>query len=115
MNIQIFGIRNDADTRKAERFFKERRIPVHFVDVKVKPPSKAELRRFWQKFGADTLIDRDAKRFRSLGLGSAHYGDERWFEIALDEPLILRLPLVRNGNDLTVGAAPERWKEWTGK
>ena len=91
MNVRIFGVKNDADTRKALRFFKERRVPVHFVDFKVKGPSKGELKRFWQKFGADALIDRDAKRFRSLGLGTAHYGDERWLEIAVDGETLLRV------------------------
>lgn len=114
MNVQIFGVKNDADTRKAQRFFKERRVPVHFVDLKVKAASKGELRRFAQKFGIDALINRDSKRFKSLGLASAYYGDDRWLEIASEEPLILEVPLVRNGNALTIGAAESTWKEWVG-
>ena len=113
MNVQIFGVKNDADTRKALRFFKERRIDVHFVDFKVKAPSKGELRRFVQKFGADAVIDRDAKRFKALGLQAAYYGDDRWLEIATEEPMIVRKPLVRRGNDLTVGLAEDIWKGWT--
>jgi arsenate reductase-like glutaredoxin family protein len=115
MNVQVFGVKNDADTRKALRFFKERRTPVHFVDFKIKGPSKGELKRFWQRFGAEALIDRESKRFRSLGLQTAHYGDERWLEIAVEEPLILRLPLVRCDNQLTVGDAPDTWRAWTGR
>jgi arsenate reductase len=115
MEVQIFGVKNDADTRKALRFFKERRITVHFVDFKVRGPSRGELRRFAQKFGADALIDRTSKRFGALGLGAAHYGDERWMEIAEEEPLVLRLPLVRRGNDLTVGLAEATWREWAAK
>jgi len=115
MDVQIFGIKNDADTRKALRFFKERRIAVHFVDFKVRGPSRGELRRFVQKFGAEALIDRASKRFQALGLRAAHYGDERWLEIAEEEPLILRLPLVRRGNDLTVGLAESTWKGWAAK
>ncbi len=115
MNVQVFGVKNDADTRKALRFFKERRIKVHFVDFKIKGPSKGELKRFWQRFGAEALIDRESKRFRALGLQAAHYGDERWLEIAVEEPLILRLPLVRCDNQLTVGGAPDTWKVWTGR
>lgn len=112
MDVQIFGIKNDADTRKALRFFKERRINVHFVDFKVRGPSKGELRRFVQKFGADAVIDREAKRFKALGLQTAYYGDDRWLEIASEEPLILRTPLVRRQNDLTVGLAEDTWREW---
>lgn len=112
MNVQIFGVKNDADTRKALRFFKERRIQVHFVDFKVRAPAVGELRRFAQKFGIDAIIDRSAKRFRALGLASAHYGEQRWLELASEEPLILRMPLVRCDNRLSVGAAEETWREW---
>lgn len=115
MEVQVFGVMNDADTRKALRFFKERRIRVHFVDFNVRAPAKGELRRFAQRFGADALIDRGCKRFLALGLGSAHYSGERWLEIAEEEPLVLRMPLVRDQNRLTVGAAEATWREWTGK
>lgn len=115
MDVQIFGVKNDADTRKALRFFKERRAKVHFVDFKVRGPSKGELRRFQQKFGAEALLDRGSKRFLALGLASAHYGDERWLDIAEAEPLILRMPLVRHESRLTVGLAEDAWREWVGK
>jgi arsenate reductase-like glutaredoxin family protein len=112
MDVQIFGVKNNADTRKALRFFKERRIKAHIVDFKVRGPSKGELRRFVQRFGAEALIDRTSKRFKTLGLGAAHYGEDRWVEIAVDEPLILRVPLVRQQNRLTVGLAEEEWRRW---
>jgi arsenate reductase-like glutaredoxin family protein len=112
MEVQIFGVRNDANVRKAERFFKERRIRVHFMDFKQRGPSKGELRRFFQKFGEERLIDLTAKRFLALGLQTAYYGDDRWLELACDEPLILKQPLVRSGNLLSVGLAEDRWKEW---
>ncbi len=112
MNVQIFGVKNNADVRKAERFFKERRIPIHFMDFKQRNPSKGELRRFFQKFGEEKLIDRESKRFLSLGLQTAWYGDDRWLKIACEEPLILRQPLVRSGNHLSVGHAEDEWKEW---
>ena len=115
MDVQIFGVKNDADTRKALRFFKERRITVHFVDFKVRAPSKGELRRFTQKFGADAVIDRTSKRFQALGLHTAYYGEDRWLSIAEEEPLILRMPLVRHQNQLTVGLAEDSWKEWAGR
>ena len=115
MEVQIFGVKNDADTCKALRFFQERRIKVHFVDFKVRAPSKGELRRFMQKFGSDAVIDRGSKRFQALGLQAAHYGDDRWLSIAEEEPLILRMPLVRQQSHLTVGLAEDRWKEWVGR
>jgi len=115
MDVQIFGVKNDADTRKALRFFKERRINVHFVDFKVRGPSRGELRRFVQKLGADAVVDRGSKRFLALGLQTAYYGDDRWLEIAEEEPLILRIPLVRQQNQLTVGLAEDTWKEWAGR
>ncbi len=112
MNIQIFGRTSDFDTRKAVRFFKERRIDVHLMDFKQRTPSRGELRRFFQKFGAEELLDRDGKRFQALGLHAAHYGADRWLEIAEEEPDILRTPLVRNGNQLTVGLAEDTWRAW---
>ena len=115
MRVQIFGVQKDADVRKAERFFKERRIETHFVDFKRRPPSEGELRRFFDRFGEERLIDRNAKRFRALGLHTAFYGADRWLEIACEEPLILRMPLVRNGNELTVGLDEDTWKEWVSR
>lgn len=115
MNVQIFGTRKSSDTRKAQRFFAERRIPVHFVDVVEKPPSRKELLRFVQKFGTEALLDRDSRRFRDLGLGPAHRSEERWLETMMDEPLVLRLPLVRDGNRLSVGHEPEAWSDWVKK
>lgn len=115
MDVQIFGVKNDATVRKALRFFKERRIAVHWVDFKERAPSKGELQRFFQRFGEDGVIDRDSKRFQALGLQAAHYGTDRWMEIAGEEPLILRMPLVRQGKNLTVGLAEDTWKEWAGR
>jgi len=113
MPVQIFGTKKSAATRKAERFFAERRIPVHFVDLAERGASKGELQRFAQKFGVDTLVDRTSRRFLDLGLGPARYGPERWVGILLDEPLILVQPLIRNGARLTIGGDSEpEWKSW---
>ena len=112
MNVQIFGIRKSADTRKALRFFAERRIPVHFVDLMERPAARGELSRFIQKFGISALVDSESKRFRELGLMHARLSDEAWMNKLLDEPLLLRMPLVRNANQLTVGANETTWKEW---
>lgn len=112
MDVQIFGTQKSSDTRKALRFFKERRVNVHFVDLKVKAASKGELTRFVQKFGIEALLDRDSKRFQSLGLRTAHYSEKKWLELLVEEPLLLKVPLVRNKNLLTIGVLEQSWKEW---
>ena len=111
-DVQIFGTKKSAATRKAQRFFAERRVKVHFVDLAERGASAGELRRFVQKFGIQALIDRDSKRFAELGLGSSTYSDERWLQKLVDEPLLLVQPLVRRGNDLSIGADEARWKAW---
>jgi arsenate reductase-like glutaredoxin family protein len=115
MEVQIFGIKKNADTRKALRFFAERRVKTHFVDLQERPASPGELKRFTQRFGIDALIDRDSRRFAELGLGAARLSDERWLDKLVAEPLLLRMPLVRQGSQLTLGEATEVWRGWTGK
>ena len=112
MEVQIFGTKKSAETRKALRFFSERRVKTHFVDLDVRAASIGELRRFAQKFGVQALVDRGSKRFAALGLGSGHLTDTRWLEKLADEPLLLKQPLIRNGNLLTVGVAESEWKSW---
>jgi len=101
-----------VDTRKALRFFSERRIKTHFVDLMEHPASLGELRRFAQKFGVMALVDRESKRFDELGLRYAQLSDDRWLEKLSGDPLLLRLPLVRNGNQLVIGADEAIWKSW---
>jgi arsenate reductase-like glutaredoxin family protein len=108
---QLFGTKKSADTRKAQRFFAERRVPVHFVDLAEKGASLGELRRFAQKHGVQALIDRDSRRFAELGLRAALYGDERWLTLLVDEPLLLRQPLVRIGPWVGIGVDEAAWKE----
>jgi arsenate reductase len=115
MEVQIFGVRKSADTRKALRFFAERRVKTHFVDLQERAASPGELRRFAQKFGADALVDRSSRRFADLGLGAARLSDDRWLDRLVEEPLLLRMPLVRWQHRLTVGEAEATWREWTGK
>lgn len=115
MEVQIFGVRKSADTRAALRFFAERRIRTHFVDLNEREPSPRELERFARRFGVPALVDRGSKRFAELGLGAGQLSDARWLEKLAVEPLLLRLPLVRCQNEVTIGAAPEIWKAWCAK
>ena len=115
MEVQIFGIRKSADTRKALRFFSERRIKTHFVDLNERAASLGELRRFAQKFGVGALIDQDSTRYLDLGLRHARMSDDTWLSRLADEPMLLKVPLVRSGSQLTVGLDEKTWKEWTGR
>ena len=113
MQVQIFGIKKSPETRAALRFFAERRIKTHFVDLNERAASPRELERFIQKFGLENIIDRDGKRYKELGLSHSHLSPSRWIEKLADEPLLLRMPLVRYENKLTVGAAQAEWKTWS--
>src|SRR3954466_8404358 len=115
MEIQIFGIKNSSDTRKALRFFAERRVKTHFVDLKERPASPGELRRFVQRFGFERFLDGGGRCFADLGLSAAHLGEERWLEKLAEEPLMLKVPLVRYGAQLTVGDGDQTWRQWTGR
>ncbi len=112
MEVQVFGVRKSADTRKALRFFAERRVTVHFVDFAVRAASPGELRRFAQRFGVAALVDRDSRRFAELGLGTARLGDAGWLTRLAAEPLLLRMPLVRSGPRLSLGPAEDAWRLW---
>ena len=112
MEVQVFGVRKSADTRKALRFFAERRVKTHFVDLDERAASLGELKRFAQKFGVGALIDSTSKRYKELGLQSARLPDERWLTKLVDEPLLLRTPLVRQANRLTIGLAEDEWRSW---
>ncbi len=118
MEVQIFGVKKSADTRKALRFFAERRIKTHFVDLNERAPAPGELKRFAQKFGVESLVDRESRRFADLGLRYATLSDDRWLERLADEPELLRLPLCRQGMEgsgLSVGFAETEWKGWVGR
>lgn len=112
MEVQIFGTRKHPDTRAALRFFAERRVKVHFVDLAERAASPGELRRFAQKFGVARLLDRRSRRFSELGLGAALLSDERWLERLAEEPALLAQPLVRWQQQLTIGASEVEWRRW---
>ncbi|MCR5105088.1 MAG: arsenate reductase family protein [Eubacterium sp.] len=112
MNIQIFGTKKSADTRKAERFFKERGIKFQFVDLREKGLSKGEFNSVKQAVGGlDNLIDENAKDKDTLAL-IKYIADEDKEEKILENQQILVQPIVRNGKKATVGYQPDVWKVW---
>jgi arsenate reductase-like glutaredoxin family protein len=112
MEVQVFGLRKSAETRAALRFFAERRVRVHFVDLDVRGPSPGELRRFAQSFGVEALVDRASRRYAELGLGPARYSADQWLGRLVEEPALLRLPLVRWRERLTIGLDEGSWRTW---
>ena len=112
VEVQIFGTQKSQDTRRALRFWSERRVKVHFVDLKERAASKGELQRFVQKFGLTALIDKTSKRYQDLGLGVSRLSDERWLTLLTEEPLLLVQPLTRWGGKLTLGVAESDWTAW---
>ena len=111
-SVQIFGHERDQGTRAAVRFFRERRIRIHQVDLTRKPIARGELRRFVDKLGARVLIDDGSKAYRDAGLGYMRLDDADIVERLLAIPGLLRLPLVRFGNDVAAGRNEEAWKRW---
>ena len=112
MNVQIFGLKKCADTRKAERWFKERRIPVTSIDLQVRGMSPGELKSVAAKVGVENLIDREGARYRDRGLRAAAPTGPRVETALAADPLLLKTPVVRNGRESTVGFHPEVWETW---
>jgi arsenate reductase len=112
-NLQIFGTRKCPDTRKAERFFKERRARFQLIDLAEKGPSAGELRKIAAAVGGvEQLIDREGKRYVDRGLKYSAPTGPRIEQALIDDPLLLRTPIVRAGTRATVGFVPEVWLTW---
>ncbi|MFA3783983.1 arsenate reductase family protein [Melioribacteraceae bacterium 4301-Me] len=109
MNIQILGTKSCSDTRKAERFFKERRIPYHFRDLNEKGLTKGELDNIKSKIPIEELIDREGKQYKKRNLQFMVFSLE---EELLNDSLLLKTPIVRYGREVTIGYQPEIWKKW---
>jgi len=107
--IQIFGTRKSNDTRKAIRFFKERRVPFQFIDLSVKAMSRGELESVARSVPLETLLDREGAEFARLGLAYLEFDA---VEALLEHPLLLRMPVVRDKNRATAGPAEDRWNAW---
>jgi len=110
--IQVFGLERDQATRAAQRFFKERGLRFQFVDLKEKGLSKGELRSVADRVPLDQLLDRSSARFVERGLKHASLNAAKIEAVLLDDPLLFRTPIVRNGKEATVGYSPEVWKTW---
>jgi arsenate reductase (glutaredoxin) len=111
MEAQIFGVHKSQETRAAERFFKERKIKIHMVDLLERPVAWGELKRFIDKFGWDNVLDRTGKVFLASGLEYIKLSEEGWLAKVQDEPRLLQLPLVRVGKNLAVGKDESAWKQ----
>jgi arsenate reductase-like glutaredoxin family protein len=109
MNIQIFGIKKCQDTRKAERYFKERKIKYQFIDLAVKGLSKGELNSVKTAVGLENLIDKTSKEYKNSNLQYIIHNIE---DVLLTNPLLFRTPIVRNGQKSTIGYHPDIWKQW---
>jgi len=112
MNIQVFGTKKCFDTKKAERFFKERGIRIQSIDLLDKGISKGELTSVIQSLkGIENVINPDAKDKDTLALLTYLLPDDK-LEKLLDNPQLLKTPIVRNGKTATVGYQPDIWKQW---
>ena len=109
LNVQIFGVKNSPKTRAAERFFKERKIPIQFVDLGQRPMAPGEIQRFIQRFGVAGLIDREGKSFVDAGLKYLKLTDADLLARIERDPKLLRLPLIRAANKFSVGQDETSW------
>jgi arsenate reductase-like glutaredoxin family protein len=111
-DIQVFGMGDSRDTRAAQRFFRERRVVVSYVDLRKRRIAPAELRRFVDGLGAAALLDETSRAYRDAGLGYLRMDDAGIVERLLANVDLLRLPLVRYGNEVTAGLAEATWTAW---
>ena len=115
MEAQVFGTNRSNDTKKALRFFKERRIKTHFVDLEQRRAAAGELRRFGQKCGWDKLIDRSSKRYQDKHVRLTSLTESQILPLLEADPLLIVTPLVRIGDEVAVGWDEERWREFMKK
>jgi arsenate reductase len=111
-NIQVFGLEDSPATRAALRFFRERRIVVHFVDLRKKPIAPGELRRFVDRLGAAALLDVESRAYRDGGLAYLTTDTSGVIARLLADERLLRLPLARYGDEVTAGKDETTWKVW---
>ena len=112
LDIQVFGFDDSSATRAAERFFRERRIAIHLVDLRKRAIAPGELRRFVDRLGARALLDETSRAYRDAGLAHLRLDDADIVERLLRDNRLLRVPLVRHGNEVTAGKAEATWMAW---
>jgi arsenate reductase (glutaredoxin) len=110
--IQVFGTERDQATRAALRFFKERRVPISFVDLRKRAIAPGELRRFVERLGGPALLDPASRTYRDAGLAYLGLDEAGIVARVMADPSLLRLPLVRHGNDVTIGREEATWTAW---
>ena len=111
MNIQIYCGKKNFDAQKAERYFKERRIPFQALDLKKHKLGEREIRMMISSIGIEKLIDRDDKKVKEHP--ACYYDREDLLIPAIQEnPWLIRVPIVRNGNKMTIGYQPDVWAQW---
>jgi arsenate reductase-like glutaredoxin family protein len=110
--VQVFGRNDSKATRRCLRFFKERRMELSLMDIKKRAPAAGELRRFADKHGVRALLDEESKAYKQANMGYLHMGDDEVFERVAADPRLLRLPLVRYGNEVTIGVDEDAWRSW---
>jgi arsenate reductase len=110
--IQVFGLERDQATRAALRFFKERRIPISFVDLRKRPIAAGELRRFVERLGPATLLDTGSRAYREGGLAYLRLDDAGIVSRLTADASLLRLPLVRFGSSVSAGRDEATWTAW---
>jgi arsenate reductase (glutaredoxin) len=112
LTVQIFGVKNSQASRAAERFFKERRVTIHLVDLRQRPMAPGEIKRFIGRFGLAGLIDAEGKSYTAGGLKYMKLSDSELLGRIERDPQLLRLPLVRasSSNKLSIGHDEDSWK-----
>ena len=110
VSVQIFGLKNSQATRAAERFFKERRVAIHLVDLKQKPMSQGEIKRFIERFGLAGLVDNEGNAYIDAGMKYLKLSDAELLGRIERDPKLLRLPLIRGANRLSIGHDEDTWK-----
>jgi arsenate reductase len=111
-DIQVFGRDDSSATRAALRFFRERRVVVTYHDLRKRAIAPGELRRFTERLGARAVLDETAKSYRVAGLGYLSLTDAGIVDRVLADAGLLRLPLVRRGDDVTAGPQEATWAAW---
>lgn len=109
MEVLLYGLTTSRATRKAQRYFSERRVPVAYHDLSKRAPSPGELRRWVDRLGVEAVVNRQAKGYVDSGLHYLKAGADDWVARLAADPSLILLPLARCGTDLAVGDDEDGW------